>query len=105
MTDYVVLLPGDEGAWEAAPRRAQAVSRSTSEFAKPSRSAGTGSGRGGAAHSREAKILRTRADGPRTRLRRSVAEPVEQLTGFYLVEAETSTPSARSARCSARARA
>ncbi len=90
MTAYVVLLPGDESAWEATPQaereRVYAVHR---EFARTLEERGhrvTGGAELG--HSREARVLRTDADGRQTVTEGPYAETVEQLTGFYLVESD-----------------
>ena len=40
------------------------------------------------AHSREAKVLRTDADGNHTVTDGPYAETVEQLTGFYIVQSD-----------------
>jgi hypothetical protein len=40
------------------------------------------------AHSREAKVLRTDADGNHTVTDGPYAETVEQLTGFYIIESD-----------------
>ncbi|HYG92309.1 MAG TPA: YciI family protein [Nocardioides sp.] len=89
MTTYVVLLPGDEAAWEQAPaeQRAAVYERHT-EFARVLAERGhTVTGGAELAHSRTARTLRAGrdglvvTDGP-------YAEAVEQLTGFYLVESD-----------------
>jgi len=90
MTQYVVLLPGDESLWEntpaAAKERMYAIHR---EFAQKLEERGH-KVTGGAelAHSREAKVLRTSPDGQHTVTDGPYAETVEQLTGFYLVESD-----------------
>ena len=89
MTEYAVLLPGDESAGRTCRRGGQGGHlRPHEEFAKALEERGHKM-TGGAelTHSREAKVLRTTptgshvTDGP-------YAETVEQLTGFYLVETD-----------------
>jgi hypothetical protein len=88
MSQYVVLLPGDEAEWEAAPEeRRQATYAQHHEFAKLLEERGHRvTGGAELAHSRETKLLRTTADGTQTVTDGLFAETVEQLTGFYLVE-------------------
>ena len=93
MTDYMIMLPGDESTWEAADEatRTAMYARHT-EFARALEERGH-SVTGGAelAHSRTARTLRTAGgavavtDGP-------YAETVEQLTGFYLVRSDARHP-------------
>jgi hypothetical protein len=87
MTTYVILLPGDEGTWEAASPEQRAAT-----YAEHDRFSRTLEERGhrivgGAelAHSREARVVRGGDDGPVVS-DGPYAEAVEQLTGFYLVE-------------------
>jgi len=89
MTDYMIMLPGDESTWEAADEatRTAMYARHT-EFARALEERGhTVTGGAELAHSRTARTLRTAGgsvaitDGP-------YAETVEQLTGFYLVGSE-----------------
>jgi hypothetical protein len=90
MTEYVVLLPGDESRWENTPpadkERMYAIHR---EFAQALEERGH-KVTGGAelAHSRGARVLRTDADGNHTVTEGPYAETVEQLTGFYVVQSE-----------------
>jgi hypothetical protein len=88
MTQYVVLLPGDEAEWEAATEdRRQATYAQHHEFAKLLEERGHRvTGGAELAHSREAKVLRTTTDGRHSVTDGPYAETVEQLTGFYLVE-------------------
>jgi len=89
MTEYAVLLPGDESVWEnmSADQRAATYARHE-EFSKALEERGH-KVTGGAelTHSRTARSLRrtgdeiTVTDGP-------YAETVEQLSGFYLVETD-----------------
>ena len=74
MTEYVVLLPGDEAEWEAASEeRRQATYLQHQEFAKLLEERGHRvTGGAELAHSREAKVLRTDADGAPQRHRRPV---------------------------------
>jgi hypothetical protein len=88
MTSYVVLLPGDEAAWEAAPpAQKQEMYAVHAEFAK--RLAERGHKVTGGAElspSRDARVLRTSADGEHRITQGPYAETAEQLTGFYVVE-------------------
>ena len=88
MTEYVVLLPGDEAEWEAAPgERRQATYTQHREFAQLLEERGHRvTGGAELAHSRETKLLRTAPDGTQTVTDGPFAETVEQLTGFYLID-------------------
>ena len=88
MTEYVVLLPGDEAEWEAAPgERRQATYTQHREFAQLLEERGHRvTGGAELAHSRETKLLRTATDGTQTVTDGPFAETVEQLTGFYLID-------------------
>ncbi len=90
MTEYVVLLPGDEAEWEAASEdRRQATYARHREFSKLLEERGHRvTGGAELAHSREAKVLRTDADGRQTVSEGPYAESVEQLTGFYVVDTD-----------------
>ena len=90
MTEYVVLLPGDESAWEDTPAaEKEAVYAIHHEFAKALEERGHKvTGGSELAHSREAKVLRTDAAGQHTVTEGPYAETVEQLTGFYIVESD-----------------
>ena len=86
MTDYMIMLPGDESTWEGADEAARAEMYARhGEFQRALQERGHKM-TGGAelAHSRTARTLRATSgtvsvtDGP-------YAETVEQLTGFYLV--------------------
>jgi hypothetical protein len=92
MTEYVVLLPGDEAEWEAATEeRRQATYQQHREFAKLLEERGHRvTGGAELAHSREAKVLRTDPDGHHSVTAGPYAESVEQLTGFYIID--TSDP-------------
>lgn len=89
MAEYVVLLPGDEGAWErASEEERKAVYAQHEEFARLVAERGMRiTGGAELTHSREARVVRgsldevTVTEGP-------YAETVEQLSGFYLVEAD-----------------
>ena len=87
MTEYAILLPGDESRWAAATdeQRAAMYARH-GEFAAALAARGhTITGGAELTHSKEAKVVRgsagtvTVTDGP-------FAETVEQLTGFYLID-------------------
>ncbi len=89
MTQYVVLLPGDEARWQSATSDERAVVYARHErFMQLLHERGHRVV-GGAelTHSSQAKVVRgeldavTVSDGP-------YAETVEQLTGFYLVESD-----------------
>jgi hypothetical protein len=90
MTSYVVLLPGDEAAWEATPpEQKQEMYAVHAEFAK--RLAERGHKQVGGAeltHSREARVLRTDANGTQTVTQGPYAEAAEQLTGFYVIDSD-----------------
>ena len=90
MTSYVVLLPGDESAWAltSAEHKQQTYERH-GEFAKLLAERGH-QVTGGAelAPSREAKVLRTDADGAQTVTEGPYAESAEQLTGFYVIDSD-----------------
>ncbi|MEO6511315.1 MAG: YciI family protein [Nocardioides sp.] len=88
MTEYVVLLPGDEAAWAAATEdQRQATYAQHHEFAKLLEERGHRvTGGAELADSREAKVLRTDLDGTQAVTEGPYSEAVEQLTGFYLIE-------------------
>ena len=88
MTSYVVLLPGDEAAWEATPQeQKQEMYAVHAEFARRLAERGH-KVTGGAelAPSSEARVLRTSSDGESRVTQGPYAETAEQLTGFYVVE-------------------
>lgn len=90
MTEYVVLIPDNEDAWEAAPpeHRAEVYGRHA-EFAR--RLAERGHKVTGGAeltHSRGAKTVRTAPDGSVLVTDGPYAEAVEQLSGFYVIETD-----------------
>ncbi|MCD4526470.1 YciI family protein [Nocardioides sp. cx-173] len=87
-TTYVILLPGDESAWEAASEEEkQAVYAVHQEFSEALEARGhTITGGLELGPSREARTLRTAADGSMTVTDGPYAEAAEQLTGFYVVE-------------------
>jgi hypothetical protein len=89
MTEYMIMLPGDESTWEAADEATRAAMYARhGEFQQALQERGHKM-TGGAelAHSRTARTLRATngtvsvTDGP-------YAETVEQLTGFYLVSTD-----------------
>jgi hypothetical protein len=90
MTEYVVLLPGDESQWAATPAAdKEAVYAVHREFAQALEERGHKvTGGTELADSSEAKVLRTDADGNHTITDGPYAETVEQLTGFYVVESD-----------------
>ena len=89
MTEYVVLLPGDENAWASATERQKAeMYAKHGEFARLLGERGHKiTGGNELTHSSEAKLVRNGpdgivvTDGP-------YAETVEQLTGFYVVDTD-----------------
>ncbi len=91
MTEYIVLLPDDEARWEAATEEhRQATYEKHREFAKLLEERGLRvTGGSELAHSREAKTLRTSPDGVTSVTDGPYAESAEQLTGFYLIEADS----------------
>lgn len=89
MTTYVVLLPGDESAWEnATEEQRSAMYAKHGEFSRALEERGH-KVVGGAelTHSREAKVVRRTASGT-TVTDGPYAETVEQLGGYYVVEAD-----------------
>lgn len=90
MTEYVVLLPGDENQWENTPQADKdatyAIHR---EFARALEERGHKlTGGAELTHSRDAKVLRTDAEGHFSVTEGPYAETVEQLTGFYLIRSD-----------------
>jgi hypothetical protein len=90
MTEYVVLLPGDESVWEhtsqADKERVYALHQ---EFARALEERGHKvTGGSELAPSREATVLRADAKGRHTVTHGPYAETVEQLTGFNVVPSE-----------------
>jgi len=89
MTDYVVLLPGNEDTWAATPEEErQRVYAKHGEFAKALADRGhVVTGGAELPPSREARVVRRSAtghdvpEGP-------YAESAEQLTGFYLIQSD-----------------
>ena len=89
MTEYVVLLPGDESTWESASEEHRAAMYAKhGEFARLLAERGHKvTGGSELTNSRGAKVVRQNGsgvavtDGP-------YAETVEQLTGFYVVESD-----------------
>ncbi len=90
MTEYVVLLPGDESQWENTSQAdKEAMYAIHGEFAKALEERGHKvTGGSELANSRDAKVLRTDADGNHTLTDGPYAETVEQLTGFYIVQSD-----------------
>ena len=89
MTEYVVLLPGEDRPWQDADEQTrQRVYATHEEFSRLLVERGhTITGGAELEHSGKAKVVRgnrgavTVTDGP-------YAETVEQLSGFYLVETD-----------------
>ncbi|MFC7486050.1 YciI family protein [Knoellia sp. CPCC 206453] len=90
MKRYVILLPGDESAWEAATQEHRdAVYARHDEFGQQLRAHGhTVVGGAELTHSREAKLVRADADGKVMVSDGPFAETAEQLTGYYEVETD-----------------
>ena len=90
MTQYVVLLPGDEAEWEAASEeQRQHTYGKHREFSQLLEERGHKVvGGSELVHSREAKTLRTSANGTTRVTDGPYAETVEQLTGFYIIESD-----------------
>ena len=90
MTEYVVLLPGDESQWDNTPQAdKEAMYAIHRQFAQALEDRGHKvTGGSELANSREARVLRTDADGNHTVTEGPYAETVEQLTGFYIVQSE-----------------
>lgn len=90
MTEYVVLLPGDESTWETASAdyRAAVFARHE-EFSRLLAERGhVVTGGAELTHSREAKQVRRGPDGSITVTDGPYAETVEQLSGFYVVQSD-----------------
>jgi hypothetical protein len=90
MTEYVVLLPGNEDAWAAAsPEQQAAVYAQHSEFARLLEERGHRvTGGSELTHSRTARVVRRTPDGGHAVTDGPYAEAAEQLTGFYVVESD-----------------
>jgi hypothetical protein len=89
MTTYVILLPGDEAAWEGAtPEQRRAGYDVHNAFAAElDRRGHKVVGGAELTHSREARTVRPGPDGPVVS-EGPYAELAEQMTGFYLVESD-----------------
>lgn len=89
MTEYAILLPGEEDSWaRATPEEKARMYAKHGDFAKALADRGhTVTGGAELTHSKEAKVVRgsrgdiSVTDGP-------YAETVEQLTGFYVVQTD-----------------
>jgi hypothetical protein len=90
MTTYVVLLPGDETAWEnASPEEQAAVFAKHEEFSQALAARGhTVTGGEELTHSRTTKKVARETDGSLLITDGPYAETVEQLSGFYVVESD-----------------
>lgn len=86
-TTYVILLPGDEDAWESSSdEHKAAVFAKHDEFSRQLEERGhTVTGGAELTHSRGARVVR-RVDEGLTVTEGPYAETVEQLSGFYTVE-------------------
>ena len=89
MTEYAVLLPGDECAWaDRHEEHRAAMYAMHGEFARLLDERGHKmTGGSELTHSREARVVRGDRDGI-TVTEGPYAETVEQLTGFYIVETD-----------------
>lgn len=90
MTEYMVLIPGDEAAWAAAtPEQQQAMYERHAEFAKRLAERGH-QVTGGAELTRSAtaRTVRANGDGGVTITDGPYAETAEQLTGFYTIQSD-----------------
>jgi len=89
MGEYVILLPGDEDAWEQSSReRREAVYAVHREFVRLLEERGhVVTGGAELAHSRRSWVVRASADGVAV-TEGPYAESAEQLTGFYLVRSD-----------------
>jgi len=87
---YVILLPGDETAWEKAPQEHRdAVYARHDEFGRRLGENGhTVVGGAELTHSRETHLVRADADGNVMVSDGPFAETAEQLTGYYEVETD-----------------
>ncbi|MDZ5621911.1 YciI family protein [Nocardioides sp. HM23] len=90
MTTYVVLLPGDETAWEnASPEEQAAVFAKHEEFSQALAQRGhTVKGGEELTHSRTTRTVARDADGSVLVTDGPYAETVEQLSGFYVVDSD-----------------
>ena len=90
MTDYVVLLPGDESTWESASDEFKAAVFARHEkFSRLLAERGhVVTGGAELTHSRETKQVRRQADGSIAVTDGPYAETVEQLSGFYVVQSD-----------------
>jgi hypothetical protein len=90
MTEYLVLIPGDETAWKSATQEhRQEVYGLHEQFSKLLAERGH-KVLGGAelADSSEARTVRPGSDGTATVTEGPYAETVEQLTGYYHIESD-----------------
>lgn len=90
MSRYIVLIPDNEATWEASSeedkQRMYALHAKFSDLLEARGHKMTGGAE--LAHSRNAKTLRTAADGSTTVTDGPYAEAAEQLSGFYLVDSD-----------------
>ena len=86
MTDYIVLLPGNEDTWAGTPEEErQRVYAKHGEFAKALADRGHHvTGGAELTHSREARVVRRSPTGHDV-TEGPYAETAEQLTGFYVI--------------------
>jgi len=89
MTEYVVLIPGNEAAWEtASPEDKQAMYAKHMEFAELLAERGHKVMAGAElTHSATARIVSGARDAV-TVTEGPYAETAEQLTGFYLIQSD-----------------
>jgi hypothetical protein len=90
MAEYVILLPGDETAWEQTPAEQKAAMYARhEEFARTLAARGHKiTGGAELTHSRNTKQVRRGADSTVMITDGPYAETAEQLTGFYVVQSD-----------------
>ncbi|MEI5671797.1 MULTISPECIES: YciI family protein [unclassified Nocardioides] len=90
MTEYVVLLPGDESRWEAATAEERVATYARHEESSRLLAERGHRVTGGSelTHSRTAKVVRRTPEGGHVVTDGPYAEAVEQLSGFYVVESD-----------------
>lgn len=90
MTEYVILLPGDEATWEnATAEQKQAMYAKHEEFAKLLEQRGHRIAGGNELQSsRLGHTVRTTPDGTVHVTEGPYAESVEQVTGYYVVDTD-----------------
>ncbi|MDQ6642238.1 MAG: YciI family protein [Actinomycetota bacterium] len=89
MTEYAILLPGNEAGWESASdeQRSAMYARHNEFAARLAERGHKVTGGAELTHSRDARLVRGAGTGISV-TEGPYAETVEQLTGFYLVETD-----------------